>query len=63
MEVVPCFKHLDAAFREHSPCAGDTRLLDAMALVKFMKETWGKQSVWESLKAGGWRAAIDGTLA
>ena len=36
---------------------------DAMALVKFMKETWGKQSVWESLKAGGWRAAIDGTLA
>lgn len=33
------------------------------AVVKFLKETYRKQSLWEAVKAGGWRAALDGTIA
>ena len=38
-------------------------LYRAMALAKFLKETYGKQSVLDAVKAGGWKAFIDGTLA
>jgi hypothetical protein len=34
-----------------------------MALAKFLKETYGKQSVLDAMKAGGWKAFLDGTLA
>jgi hypothetical protein len=34
-----------------------------MALVKFLKETYGKTTLVDSIKAGGWKAALDGTLA
>ena len=33
------------------------------AVVKFLKEAYGKQTLLESLKAGGWKAALDGNLA
>lgn len=35
----------------------------ANKLIKFLNETYGKQSLLDSLKSGGWKAAIDGTLA
>ncbi|CAK0782723.1 hypothetical protein CVIRNUC_005918 [Coccomyxa viridis] len=34
-----------------------------MALAKFLKETYGKQSVLDAIKGGGWKAFLDGTLA
>ena len=37
--------------------------VQVMALAKFLKETYGKQSVLDAVKAGGWKAFIDGTLA
>ena len=37
--------------------------LRSMALAKFLKETYGKQSVLDAVKAGGWKAFLDGTLA
>ena len=35
----------------------------SMALAKFLKETYGKQSVLDAIKGGGWKAFLDGTLA
>ena len=35
----------------------------SMALAKFLKETYGKQSVLDAVKAGGWKAFLVGTLA
>ena len=34
----------------------------ANKVVKFLNETYGKQSLLESLKAGGWKALIDGNV-
>ncbi|BDA45611.1 probable NADH dehydrogenase [ubiquinone] 1 alpha subcomplex subunit [Coccomyxa sp. Obi] len=34
-----------------------------MALVKFLKDTYKRDSVLDALKAGGWKAFLDGTLA
>ena len=34
-----------------------------MALAKFLKETYGRTTVFEAVKAGGWKALLDGTLA
>ena len=33
------------------------------AVVKFLRETYGKASLLDCIKAGGWKAAIDGSLA
>ena len=33
------------------------------AVAKFLKETYSKQTFLEAVKAGGWKAALDGTLA
>ncbi|KAL3161400.1 hypothetical protein ABBQ32_010290 [Trebouxia sp. C0010 RCD-2024] len=33
------------------------------SVVKFLKETYRKQTLWEAVKSGGWRAALDGTVA
>ena len=38
-------------------------LCRSMALAKFLKETYGKQSVLDAIKGGGWKAFLDGTLA
>ena len=35
----------------------------AGAVVKFLKETYGKQSLTDAVKAGGWKSLIDGSLA
>jgi len=42
---------------------GGIPLCRPMALAKFLKETYGKQSVLDAVKAGGWKAFKDGTLA
>ena len=34
-----------------------------MALAKFLKETYGRTTVLEAVKAGGWKNFFDGTLA
>ena len=33
------------------------------AVVKFLRETYGKASLLDCITAGGWKAAIDGSLA
>ena len=33
------------------------------SVVKFVKETFRAQSLWEAVKAGGYRVFYDGTVA
>lgn len=33
------------------------------SVIKFFKETYGKQSIWGAVKAGGWRNLFDGNHA
>ena len=35
----------------------------ANKVIKFLNETYGKQSLLESVKAGGWKGLIDGNIA
>lgn len=35
----------------------------ANAVVKFLRETYGKATLLEAVKAGGWRSLFDGSLA
>ena len=32
------------------------------SVIKFLKETYGKQSLVDALRAGGWKALLDGNL-
>jgi hypothetical protein len=33
------------------------------AVVKFLRETYGKATLFDAIKAGGWKSLFDGSLA